>query len=193
MQLTEEELIEGLINKSEKAFKQAFKDYSSMILNISLGFLQNQEEAEDMVQEVMIELLKSISKFKGESSLKTWIYRLTISKCLDSIRAKKRLKRGSMFSFISFKNEESWMHQPDFSHPGVILENKERAVVLFKAIDQLSENQKIAFTLNKLEGLSYKEIAELMESSVASVESLIHRAKKKLQTLLRDFYESDRK
>lgn len=164
-----------------------------MILNTSLGILQSQDEAEDMVQEVMIEILNSISKFKKESSLKTWIYRLTLSKSLDVIRAKKRQKRGGLFSFLSFKNEESWMHQPDFRHPGVILENKELSVVLFKAIDQLVENQKIAFTLNKVEGLSYKEIAEIMETSVSSVESLIHRAKKRLQILLKTFYESERK
>ncbi len=191
--MTEEELIIGLINKSEQAFKQAFKDYSSMILNTAMGFLQNQDEAEDMVQEVMIEILNSISKFKKESSLKTWIYRLTLSKSLDVLRAKKRHKRGGLFSFISFKNDESWMHQPDFRHPGVILENKELSVVLFKAIDQLVENQKIAFTLNKVEGLSYKEIADVMETSVSSVESLIHRAKKRLQNLLKTFYESERK
>lgn len=191
--MTEEELIEGLILKSEQAFKQAFKKYSSMILNTSLGFLKNQDEAEDMVQEVMIEILQSISRFKKESTLKTWIYKLTLSKCLDNMRAKKRHKRGGLFSFISFKNEETWMHQPDFRHPGVLLENKERSVILFKAIDQLVENQKVAFTLNKVEGLSYKEIAELMETSVSSVESLIHRAKKRLQVLLKDFYEQDRK
>lgn len=191
--MTEEELIQGLVEKSELAFKQVFKDYSSLILNTAMGLLQNQDEAEDMVQEVMIELLQSISKFKKESSLKTWIYRLTLSKSLDCLRAKKRLKRGGLFSFISFKNEENWMHQPDFRHPGVILENKERSVILFKAIDQLVENQKIAFTLNKVEGLSYKEIADIMETSVSSVESLIHRAKKRLQVLLKNYYESDRK
>lgn len=191
--MLERELIEKLKAKEESAFKHAFGLFSSMILNTSLGLLQNHEEAEDMVQEVMIELLNSIHKFKGDSTLKTWIYKLTLSKSLDLIRSKKRQKRGGLFSFLSFKNEESWMHQPDFNHPGILLENKERGKILFKAIDQLAEKQKMAFTLNKLEGCSYKEISDIMDTSVPSVESLIHRAKKRLQILLKEFYEEDRK
>lgn len=191
--MTESELISGLQKKDERAFNEAFKLYSSMVLNTAMGIVHDHDEAEDLVQEVMIEVLKSVNKFKGESTLKTWIYRLTISKSLDILRAKKRQKRGGLFTFVSLKNDESWMHKPDFNHPGVLLENKERAAVLFKAIDQLADNQKIAFTLHKLENRSYKEIAEIMETSISSVESLMHRAKKKLQKLLKNFYELDRK
>ena len=191
--MTEQELINALKQKDENAFKKCFQLYSSLILNTSVGLVQNHEEAEDIVQEVMIEILNSITSFKQDSTLKTWIYRLTISKSLDHLKAKKRQKRGGLFSFLSFRAEENWMHQPDFNHPGVVLENKERSIVLFKAINQLAESQKVAFTLHKLEDKSYKEIAEIMNTSVSSVESLLHRAKKRLQKLLQDFYESDRK
>lgn len=191
--MTEHEFITSLQRKDEEAFKIVFKSYSSLILNTSIALVQNQEEAEDIVQEVMISLLQNIHSFQQNSSLKTWIYKLTVSKSLDHIRTKKRQKRGGLFSFLSFKSEENWMHQPDFNHPGVVLENKERSVILFKAIDQLAEKQKVAFTLHKIEGRSYKEIAEIMETSIASVESLLHRAKKRLQQLLKNFYESDRK
>jgi RNA polymerase sigma-70 factor (ECF subfamily) len=191
--LTEQNLIAGLRKKDEGAFKEAFNLYSGMILNTSLGILHNTEEAEDMVQEVMIEVLNSVHGFKGQSTLKTWIYRLTISKSLDLLRAKKRQKRGGMFTFIRLKNDESWMHQPDFNHPGALLENKQRAAVLFKAIGELPEKQKVAFTLHKLENRNHKEIAEIMETSVSSVESLMHRAKKNLQKLLKDFYEMDKR
>ena len=85
------------------------------------------------------------------------------------------------------------MHQPDFNHPGVQLENKERAAILFKAISQLPENQKVAFTLNKLEDKSYQEIAEIMECTISSVESLLHRAKQKLRKLLAKYYDDNRK
>ena len=79
----------------------------------------------------------------------------------------------------------------DFDHPGVLLENKERTAVLFHAIDQLPENQKIAYTMHKIEGVSYAEIAELMELSVSSVESLMFRAKKRLRQLLEDYYKEN--
>lgn len=73
---------------------------------------------------------------------------------------------------------------PDFNHPGVAMDRKETAAKLFKAIAQLPENQKAAFTLHKLEDLSYQEISEVMQTSVPAVESLMHRAKQNLKKIL---------
>jgi RNA polymerase sigma-70 factor (ECF subfamily) len=78
----------------------------------------------------------------------------------------------------------------EFNHPGVLLENKERTKLLFNAIDQLSMNQKIAYTLHNIDGISYNEVAEIMGLSIASVESLIFRAKRKLKQLLADYYDN---
>jgi RNA polymerase sigma-70 factor (ECF subfamily) len=86
------------------------------------------------------------------------------------------------------KDEGLMIDPPDFFHPGVKIENKENAAVLFKAIDQLPSNQKIAFVLNKIENLSYKEISEVMKSSESSVDSLLQRAKKNLQKNLKEYY-----
>ena len=73
---------------------------------------------------------------------------------------------------------------PDFNHPGVELDRKENAARLFKVIGKLPENQKIAFTLHKLEDLSYQEVSEVMQTTVAAVESLMNRAKQNLRKLL---------
>ena len=73
-------------------------------------------------------------------------------------------------------------------HPGVSLDNKEKAKELFKAIELLPEKQKIAFTLNRIEGLSYQEISDIMKLTVASVESLLHRARKNLRKNLETYY-----
>jgi RNA polymerase sigma-70 factor (ECF subfamily) len=73
---------------------------------------------------------------------------------------------------------------PDFNHPGVALEKKENAAKLFKAIAQLPENQKVAFTLHKLEDLSYQEVSDVMKTSIPAVESLMHRAKQNLRKIL---------
>jgi RNA polymerase sigma-70 factor (ECF subfamily) len=77
---------------------------------------------------------------------------------------------------------------PDFHHPGVKLDNKERATVLFKAISSLPENQKAAYTLHKLEGLSYREISEVLHTTVPAVESLMSRANANLRKKLEDYY-----
>ena len=77
---------------------------------------------------------------------------------------------------------------PDFFHPGISMENKENAGVLFKAIEKLPPNQKTAFVLNKMENLSYIEIAEVMKLSDSAVDALLQRAKKNLQKILKNYY-----
>jgi RNA polymerase sigma factor (sigma-70 family) len=74
-------------------------------------------------------------------------------------------------------------------HPGVVLEQQERAKMLFAAIDRLPDSQKVAFTLQHLEGLPLAEVAEVMQTSVGAVESLLHRAKQKLRTYLNSYYQ----
>lgn len=81
-------------------------------------------------------------------------------------------------------NNEPIYEIPDFNHPGVALDKKENAAKLFKAIAKLPENQKVAFTLHKLEDLSYQEVSETMNTSLAAVESLLHRAKLNLRKIL---------
>jgi RNA polymerase sigma-70 factor (ECF subfamily) len=79
----------------------------------------------------------------------------------------------------------------EFNHPGVLLENKEKSATIFKAIHQLPEAQKTVFTLHKVDGKSYKEISEIMEKSLSSLESLMFRAKKNLQQQLEYYYKND--
>jgi RNA polymerase sigma factor (sigma-70 family) len=160
-----------------------------MVYNTVLGVVQQPEEAEDVTQEVFIQVFESIGQFKGDSKLSTWLYRIAVTKSLDHLRKKKRKKRFAFLQSLFGVNEEEVRQDPDFHHPGVALENKEKAAVLFKAIDKLPENQKAAFTLHKLEGLSYQEVAEVLETSVSSVESLMHRAKGNLRKLLEDYYQ----
>jgi RNA polymerase sigma-70 factor (ECF subfamily) len=79
------------------------------------------------------------------------------------------------------KNDDLSIDPPDFNHPGIALEKKEDAKMLAKAIRRLPENQRIAFTLNKLEDLSYQEVSDIMKTTVSAVESLLHRAKQNLR------------
>ena len=165
--------------------------HQRLVYNTSLGILQNTADAEDLSQEVFVQVFHSIKDFKGDCKLSTWLYRITVTKSLDFLRAKKRKKRFAFIqSLFGDESNEPLVEQITFVHPGVQLENKERAGILFKAIDKLPENQKTAFTLNKVEGLSYHEIAEVMQTSVSSVESLLFRAKGNLQKHLGEYYKN---
>lgn len=186
--MNELELIAQLKQGDRAAFKYIVDQWQDMVYNTSLGIVQDAGDAADVSQEVFVQVYESVDTFKGDSKFTTWLYRITVTKSLDHLRKKKRKKRFAYVqSLFGVKDEEVYADN-GFVHPGVMLEQKERSRVLMQAIDRLPENQKTAFVLHKIEGLSYQEVADVMENSLASVESLMHRAKLNLQKLLGDYY-----
>lgn len=187
--MSEQILIEGLRRGDQAAFTELVETRQSLVYNTVLGLLQNAEDAEDVTQEVFIKVYESIGQFKGESALSTWIYRIAVTRSLEHLRMKKRKKRFAFLTSLFGENNEP-LHEPkEFNHPGVQLDNREKGRVLFARIAELPENQRIAFTLHKVEGLSYQEVANVMRTSVAAVESLIHRARQNLRRSLEDYYK----
>ncbi|MBA4313521.1 MAG: RNA polymerase subunit sigma-24 [Chlorobiaceae bacterium] len=173
------------------SFEELVKLHQDQVLNTCFRFVNNKEDAEDLAQDVFMEVYHSIDSFRGDAKLSSWIYRIAVNKSLDFIRKKKRKKRFAfVLSLAGFGDEEQELQLPVTSNPHTDLEQKERTQILNKAIDLLSENQKVAITLSKYEGLSNKEIAEIMGTSVSAVDSLIHRAKNNLQKKLHKFMRS---
>ena len=164
-----------------------------MVFNTALSIVQQAEDAEDVTQEVFVQVYQSVKGFKRESKFSTWLYKITLSKAMDHERRKKRKKRFAFVKSLFGEGSELTVNPPDFNHPGVSLDNKEKAAILFKAMQSLPDNQRIAFVLNKVEGLSYQEIGEVMETTVSAVESLLHRAKTNLRKELKNFYDETRK
>ena len=186
----QKELINQLKATSEHAFKLLVETYQEKVLNTCYHFLHNKLDAEDLAQEVFIEVFRSIDHFKEDAQLSTWIYRIAVNKSLDSIRKKKRKKRFAyVMSLTGIGEVEKELPLPAPSNPQVDLEQKERIKILNQAIDSLPENQKVAITLSKYEGFSNKEVAEILGTSLSAVESLIHRAKINLHKKLYQFYE----
>jgi len=186
----EKEQINRLKAGNEDSFKRLVELYKDNVLNTCYHFLHNELDAEDLAQEVFIEVFRSIDHFRENAQLSTWIYRIAVNKSLDFVRKKKRKKRFSfVVSLAGFGEEEKELPLPAPSNPQTDLEQKERIQILNQAISSLPENQKVAITLSKYEGFSNKEIAEIMDTSVSAVESLIHRAKNNLQKKLYNFYE----
>ncbi|MEO8173589.1 MAG: sigma-70 family RNA polymerase sigma factor [Sediminibacterium sp.] len=188
--MNERELILSLQNGDQLAFKQLVETWQHMVYNTVLGIVQDVQEAEDVAQEVFIQVYQSVKDFRGDAKLSTWLYRVAVTKALDAQRKKKSKKRAAnlrVWLGMGEKEEEP-VH---FYHPGVALDNKERAAVLFRAMQKLPENQRIAFTLIKTEGLSYEETADIMNVSVKAVEALMHRAKDNLKKHLQQYYSHD--
>ena len=186
--LSQEE-IEALKNGDQQAYTALVALFSQKVYNLCLSLLHNQEDAEDATQEVFSSVFSSINKFKGDSKVSTWMYRISVNKCKEIIRKKSRKKRfGFLVPLENLETNSPNTMQANFIHPGIELENQERAAILFGAINSLPENQKIAFSMHKLEGIPYDEIAAIMGLSLPSVESLIFRAKQNLRTKLAAYY-----
>ncbi|RKR85600.1 RNA polymerase sigma-70 factor (ECF subfamily) [Mucilaginibacter gracilis] len=188
--MTEEQLLQNLFRGDEKAFRLLVDTYKNMVFNTVLGFIQNRNDAEDVTQNVFIKVFETISSFKQQSKLSTWIYRLSVNESLDFIRAKNRKKRWAVVTSL-FGNDNELLHQVAHTeHPGVIAENKETATILFKAINKLPDKQKTAFLLQKTQDCSQQKIAEIMQLSEGAVESLLTRAKANLKKLLINYYSA---
>ena len=144
----------------ERTFREFVNQNRDRVFNTALGLLQDTENAEDVTQEVFVEVFRSVARFKGECSIMTWIYRITVQKSLEHIRNSSRKKRaGILLSLFGKEDQVKLNADAPFYHPGIRMENKERAVILFQAIAALPFNQRTAFTLHKVEGLPHAEIA----------------------------------
>ncbi len=188
----QKELIDQLKAGSEDSFKLLVETFKDKVLNTCYHFLHNQLDAEDLAQDVFIEVYRSIRFFREDAQLSTWIYRIAVNKSLDFIRKKKRKKRfAHVVSFFASTAEERELQLPAPDDPQSDLDQKERIEILNNAINLLPENQRVAITLSKYEDFSNKEIAEIMDTSISAVESLIHRAKKNLRKQLYQYYEKN--
>ncbi len=190
--LNEIEFIQNLQQGNQQAFAELVELYKNKIFNTAIGILQNEHDAEEITQEVFIEVFRSIKNFKNEATLSTWIYRIAVNKSLDFIRKSKRNKRfGIVVNLFKEETNEPIVHPKNFFHPGIALEKKEKSTILFAAIEQLNERQKTCFVLKHVEGLSQREISEVMQCAEGAVESMLSRAKENLRKILGDYFDKN--
>lgn len=177
------DLIGQLQIHDEAAFRHLVEDYQKMVFRTCLGIVRSADDADDLAQEVFIEAFNSISTFRADAKISTWLYRIAVNKSLNFIRSQKRKR------FFQSIGLSSTPDVPDYSESLNSIENQQRKQILDAAIQALPENQRTAFVLHKIEDLPYKEIAEIMNLSLSSVESLLFRAKQNLQKRLLKCYQ----
>ncbi|TGE25671.1 sigma-70 family RNA polymerase sigma factor [Hymenobacter aquaticus] len=175
------ELVAQLQQGSEAAFRTLVERYQNRIYRTVLSLLRSPEEAEDVAQEVFVEVYQTIGRFRGEAALSTWLYRLATSRALKNRRRARAQKRFAYFtSLLGFDNQV--LHEPaDQGHPQAQLEEQQQLTLLLALIDRLPEQQQVAFTLRHEQELSYEEIAAVLNTTVPAVESLLFRARRTLR------------
>ena len=176
--------IDRLLQGDENAFRELVEKYRQMVFRTCMGVLHDTGDADDVTQEVFIEVFRSIGKFRADAKMSTWLYRIALNKSLNYIRDNRKHRTVSLSG--TPQNNDLTGHGPE--GPEEILQNQEKKKILEQAIDSLPAKQKKAFVLSKYDDLSYKEISEIMKLSVSSVESLLFRAKQNLQKKLLECY-----
>ena len=175
------ELVRQLQDGSEAAFRTVVERYQNRIYRTVYSLLRNPEEAEDVAQEVFVEVYKTIGRFRGDAALSTWLYRLATSRALRNRRRAQAQKRFAYFtSLLGFDN--GVLHEPpDHAHPLALLEGQQQFQLLLAHIARLPNQQQVAFTLRHEQELSYEQIAAVLGTTVAAVESLLFRARNTLR------------
>lgn len=181
----EDRLVAALKRGDQDAFRQIIESYQDNIIRVCKGFVGNHEDAEDLAQDVFIQLYKSSSSLRGEARLSTWLYRVAVNKSLNHIR--------------SMRSKQQYAHIEVSDVPDAVSEEEtddrikatDHRKALRQSIGRLPENQRTAFILQKYEDLSYEEISKVMNMSLSSVQSMIFRARKNLQDYLREYFNKN--
>ncbi len=173
----------ALIEKCKKgdvwAFEKLIFDYQKKVFNICYRYLQNHEDASEFAQEVFIKIYKGISGFKGQSSVSTWIYKITVTTCIDELRRRKNKNT------LSIDDVEKKIDILDpHSCPHENYEKKEFKKEIQNAISSLSEEYKSVIILRDLQGLSYEEISTILDIPLGTVKSRIKRARENIKEYL---------
>ena len=169
--MTDQELTEGILRHDRAAFRLLVERYQRQVIKTACHFLGNMEDAEDLSQEVFVEVIRSIGMFRRSATLSTWIYRITVNKSLNALKRKRR--EGIMMKIESLFRSPAGNHSAEPVTLETGGDEEENRKLLHEAIRCLPENQRIAFVLHKLEERPHKEIAEIMQIGVPAVESLI--------------------
>lgn len=184
----EADLVAQLQLGSEAAFRTLVERYQDRVYRVILSLLRSPEEAEDVAQEVFVEVYQTIGRFRGEAALSTWLYRLATSRALKNLRRARTKKRFAYFtSLLGFGNDV--LHEvPTHAHPLALLEGQQQLGLLLDHIARLPGQQQVAFTLRHEQELSYEEIAAVLDTTVPAVESLLFRARKTLRQHLQPYF-----
>lgn len=176
--MTDYKLIQKVARKDSQAFRKLVEHHQSRVVALAYRFARNRQDAEDIGQEVFLNIWKKAGKFRGDSDISTWIYRITVNTALNYLRSRKKDDKLVSDDVLQLETASS-KDQPDH-----ILDSSTNLKLLNEALDELPAKLRIPFMLNKMEGLSYQQVADTLKLSLSNVQTRIFRAKKKLQEVL---------
>jgi len=190
--MSEQNVDQVLVEKVQKGDKKAFNllvtKYQHKVANLVSRYVKNQSDVPDVVQEAFIKAYRALPNFRGESAFYTWLYRIAVNCAKNHIVAAGRKPPGSDVEIEDAEIYDAGDALRENASPENLLLTKEIKKVVFDTIEQLPDDLRTAINLRELEGLSYEEIATIMDCPVGTVRSRIFRAReavdKKVKPLL---------
>lgn len=180
-------LIQRCASGEEGACAVLVAGHERMVYSLALNLLGDRDEALDLSQEVFLRVFRTIHGFRGQSSLKTWIYRIVINQARNRKRFWRRRRRADQVSLDQHVAEHGDLTQPgDGSSPDLALARKELASRLWSALNDLPFDQRTVIVLREIDGLSYEEIAFSLGVAVGTVKSRLTRGRQTLRHQLRE-------
>ena len=190
--VSELDLVKRCQDGDSEAFDELVTRYRTRVFGMIYNMVHSEQDAWDLSQDSFVKAWKSIKRFRGQSSFYTWIYRIVMNVTIDWLR-KKQVKGGAEFDdAIQLKEIDpaSKTVPKAVALPFQQIEQAEIRGEIDKAIAQLSPEHRAVILMKEIEGMQYHEIAEALDCSIGTVMSRLFYARKKLQNLLRDFYEN---
>jgi len=181
--IVEQDLVARLKKGQQWAFNHLVSTYQDRLLKIAYGITLDREDSREVVQDVFVSVFKTIQTFRQESSLATWLRRITINHCLNWKRKWKRRFKWHHDSIESQIDSEPFMENKK-NNPELLFSEKQLEKNIMTAIKILPEKQRVVLVLNAIEGLSYDEISETLNINKGTVSSRLHFARKSLMTAL---------
>ena len=178
--MIEKELIDECRNGNLQNFRKVFEKTSPMVFSVAFRMLGDEEPARDIVQETMITVWQKIDRIKTPESFKTWVYRITVNKCYDYLRKRKR--DGEVRP-----DDEGWMVLSNrLKEDGATeMDNRETGLLINSLTDRLSARQKTVFVLSELEEMTNEEIVKVTGMSRTVIKANLYYARKKMESMLK--------
>jgi len=179
-------LIQRCAAGDESAFAELVAEHQRMVVQLAMNLLGDRDEALDLSQDVFIRVFRTIGQFRGQSALRTWIYRIAVNQARNRHRFWRRRRRSDQVSLDAHVEAHGDFQCGAESGPDRILAQKELAARLKDALEALPFDQRTAIVLREVDGLSYDEIAFSLGVAVGTVKSRLTRARQTLRAGLQE-------
>ena len=187
--IDDEMLVAQFQSGHQNAFDELMKRYKAKIFSYLLRSVRNYEDAEDITIEVFFKAYRALENWQPKAKFSTWLYKIASNLAIDYHRTKSR---HPVYALEDMEIPEANLIATDLhSDPVQQVEEQERGRIIREAIDQLSPKQKAVFMLSRYEGLKLREVAETLDMAEGTVKIHLHRAVKRLQTLLRPLWDNN--